>query len=42
MRELHNPKSCPLCKRQTAELRHPVYRRLRALLVLPAPRGGAA
>ncbi|EST22816.1 hypothetical protein [Streptomyces niveus] len=42
MSELHDPKSCPLCKGQAAELRHPVYRRLRPLLVLPAPRGGAA
>lgn len=42
MNDRHNPKTCPHCTRQAAELRHPAYRRLRPLLVLPAPRGGAA
>ncbi|MFE4691216.1 hypothetical protein ACFRH6_14300 [Streptomyces sp. NPDC056749] len=38
----HNPKTCPLCLGQAARLRHPVYRRLLPLLVLPAPRRGGA
>ncbi|MFD3980802.1 hypothetical protein ACFWR6_19645 [Streptomyces griseus] len=38
----HNPKTCASCRRQGAELRHPVYRRLRSLLVVPGPRRGGA
>ncbi|AZM53301.1 hypothetical protein DMA15_12465 [Streptomyces sp. WAC 01529] len=42
MPERHNPKSCPQCTQQSAELRHPMYRRAHRLVFLPGQRGGAA
>ncbi|RPK76395.1 hypothetical protein EES45_23165 [Streptomyces sp. ADI97-07] len=38
----HDPKTCHLCAPAAARLRHPAYRRLLPLLVLPTPRRGGA
>lgn len=38
----HDPKTCPQCVPLNARLRHPAYRRVRSLLVLPTPRRGGA